>query len=395
MAADVEALLDRVCGLVAARIDPERIAAAQRRQADAFAWRAGDSLPILFGRAVPEAADLPDFDWARRFHDPAASLYMQLKDDVLPQVAAGGDCVPAVRANLGVINGMTVFGAAYAVPAHTMPVITRYVAKETLAAFEVPEDVGRLGTMPRVVEHMEHHRAALEARGLGAHVRLLHCDQQGPFDIAAQARGHDLFTDLYDDPPFVHGLMRKCTQVYVAVSRLCKRIDPAPLAGGAGSALWMANGSVRMCGDSDILISAAQHREFVAPYEQDAFQAMGGGWLHYCGGVPGFARREGLHLHEVYAGIEGLRGLNWTTAGDWMGEMRRLRALGLVHVGTLPRGPGETLEDYFRRVLEPYPERAGLVLDGHDVRPEEADRAVDAWRRVQDDVYGRGGAGGT
>ncbi|MCX5683201.1 MAG: hypothetical protein NT049_05890, partial [Planctomycetota bacterium] len=230
-------------------------------------------------------------------------------------------------------------------------------------------------------------REALWERGLWDVVRLVHCDQQGPWDIAAQVRGHDLFTDLYDDPEFVHALMAKCTQVYVAVSKLCKTYDPSPVGGGVGSVFWMENGSVRMCGDSDILISAAQHREFAAPYEQQALQAMGGGWLHYCGGMPGYHRREGLHLHEIYAGIKGLRGLNWTTAGDWEGEMRRLYALGLCHIGTLPRGAGEPLADYFRRALGPYPERKGMIFDGPDIRPDEADGAVDLWRKVQDEKY--------
>jgi len=386
--ADVTGLLDRVCDLIAARIDADRIADAKRRQADMFAMRPSDSIPILFGRAVPEAADLPDFDWAEQFHDPAKSLYMQLKGAVLPQVAAGCDTVPGVRADTGVVNCMTVFGAEYTVPAHTKPVVTAYVPKETLAEFDVPADVSGLGCLPVAVEHMEHHRAALRQRGLWDHVRLMHCDQQGPFDIAAQTRGHDLFLDLYEDPEFVHRLLAKCADVYVAVSRLCKTFDPSPIAGGAGVGLWMDNGTVRMCGDSDILISADQHREFAAPCAERAFREMGGGWLHYCGGVPGYNRREGLHLHEVYAGIEGLRGLNWTTAGDWLGEMRRLRDLGLCHVGTLHRDEGETLEAYFRRALGIYPEPTGLIFDGPQLRDGEADRAVDTWREIQDQTYG-------
>lgn len=387
MPEDVERLLDRVCDLVGRRIDMDRIAAAKRRQADMLAMRPSDSIPIQFVREVAEAAALPDFDWAERFHDPAKSLYMQLKTLVLPRVAADGDTVPAVRADTGVVNGMSVFGADYTVPAHTKPVITRYVPKEALAEFEVPDDVSGLGVLPRMVEHSRHHRAALKARGLWDAVRLTHCDQQGPFDIAAQARGHDIFTDLYDDPPFVHALMAKAVQVYVAVSRLCKSLDPSPIAGGGGSEFWMDNGTVRMCGDSDILISAAQHREFVAPYQQEAFRAMGGGWLHYCGGVPGFKRREGLHLHKGYAGIDGLRGLNWSTAGDRIGEMKRLRGLGLCNAAGLPRGEGERLADYFRRALEPYPERTGLIFDGPEVRPDEADGAVDLWRKTQDEIY--------
>jgi hypothetical protein len=336
---------------------------------------------------VPEAKDLPSFDWAERFHDPAKSLYMQLKDDVLPRVASGCDAVPTVRPDLGVINCMTVFGAAYGVPAHTRTVITQYVPKERLAAFDVPDDIRCLGVMPRVVEHMEHHVAVLQRLGLWQAVRLTHCDQQGPWDIAAQTRGHDIFLDVYEDPAFVHDLMKKCVKVYVAVSRLCKQYDPSPVGGGPGGGFWMSNGSVRMCGDSDILISAGQHREFVAPYEQEAFRAMGGGWFHYCGGMPGFKRREGLHLHEIFAAIPDLHGLNWTTAGDWLGEMRRLRGWGVCHVGTLPRGDGEALADYFRRVLEPYPTRTGLIFDGPDLQPDEVGGAIDLWRKIQDEKY--------
>ena len=387
MAQDVKSLLDRVCEMVARRIDAARIAAAKRRQADMFARRPSDSIPIIFGMTVPEAEALPDFPYGQQWHDPAKSLYMQLKGDVLPRLAAGCDVVPAVRADTGVINCMTVFGCEHNVPERDRPAITRYATKEALAGFEAPADVSGLGCLPQVVEHMEHHVSVLRAQGLWDAVRLTHCDQQGPWDIAAQVRGHDIFLDVYEDPPFVHRLMKKCTDVYVAVSRLCKSFDPSPAAGGAGGALWMANGTVRMCGDSDILISAVQHREFVAPYEQEAFRAMGGGWLHYCGGMPGFKRREGLHLHEIYAGIDGLRGLNWTTAGDWLGQMRRLRELGLCHVGYLPRADGEPLADYFRRVLSPYPTRTGLILDGPSVRPEEAGGAVDLWLKVQDEKY--------
>lgn len=387
MADNLNSLLDRVCGLIRERTDVARLAAAKRRHAAMFALRTSDYIPMILGKPVSEAQALPDFSLGLQWHDPAKSLYMQLKNDVLPRVAAGGDAVPAVRADMGVINCMTVFGCEYNVPDRDRPAITKYAAKEALAAFDVPADVSALGCLPTVVEHMEHHRAALQSRGLWEAVRLVHCDQQGPWDIAAQARGHDLFLDVYEDPPFVHNLMAKCVQVYVAVSRLCKRYDPSPIAGGAGSAFWMENGTVRMCADSEILISPAQHREFAAPYQQDAFRAMGGGWLHYCGGMPGFKRREGLHLHEIYAGIEGLRGLNWTTAGDWVAEMRRLRGLGVCNVGTLPRGDGEPLADYFRRVLSPYPERTGIIFDGPAVRPDEVDRAVGLWREIQDEVY--------
>jgi hypothetical protein len=223
---------------------------------------------------------------------------------------------------------------------------------------------------------------------------VYHCDQQGPFDIAAMTRGHDIFLDLYEDAEFVHRLMRLCTDAYVAATKLCKRISGETVGGpGSGVGIWMDAGAVRMCGDSDILVGADLYREFIQPYEAQAFRALGGGWYHYCGGWAGTGRAEGLHLHEAYAEIDGLAGINWTTAGDWLGEMARLQRLGLVHVGTLPRQDGESLEDYFRRALSCYEDRTGLIFGGMwqppVLRNGEHVRAMDAWRRAQDERFGR------
>ncbi len=390
---DVGGLLDRVCEMIAERARPERIAAAKRRHADVMAGRETDYLPIIFGAPPPrEAADWPSFDWLERFHDPGKSLFMQLKEVALPRICTDSDYVPGVRADLGTINCQTVFGAEWRVTGENRSVITKYVPKEELAVFEVPEDVSGLGVLRRVVEHMEHHVEALRRRGLGGLVSVYHCDQQGPFDIAAMTRGHDIFLDLYEDPGFVHHLMGLCADVYVKVTKLCKRIA-GEVPGGPGNAVsvWMEAGAVRMCGDSDILVSPEAYREFIQPYERRAFERLGGGWYHYCGGWEGTGRAEGLHLHEAYAEIPLLRGLNWTTAGDWLGEMRKLARLGLVHVGTLPRPKDEPLDDYFRRALSPYDGRRGLLLGGMWQPPwlwdGERQRAAAAWRRVQDEVF--------
>ena len=385
MADDVKALLDRICGMISERIDRDRIATAKRRQAAAFAQDAGEWLPMSLGKSAPQVKELPSFDWRQQWHDPAKSLYMQLKN-VVGGVAGPGDNVPGVRSDTGVINCMTIFGAGFDVPPHTKPIVTRYVPKEALVDFEVPQDISSLGIMPRVIEHMEHHKAVLAAAGLGDAISVYHCDQQGPFDVAAQTRGHEMFTDMYEDPGFAHELMRKSTDAYIAVSKLCKKINGEPLTSGNAVGYWIENGGVRMCGDSDILIGPELFRQFVQPYQQRAFQAFGGGWLHYCGGARGYGRCEGLHLHELYAGIDGLRGLNWSTAGDWLGQMRRLRALGVVHVGGLPREEGETLEQYFRRALGVYDERKGLIFHP-EVKAGEHDRAMELWHELQDERF--------
>jgi len=390
---NVEDLLDRICEIIASRADVERIATARRRHADVMAGRETDSLPIVFDGPLPaEASDWPSFGWDERFHDPSKSLFMQLRELVLPRVGTDCDCVPGVRADLGTINCQTVFGAEWRVTPENRTVITRYVPKPALAEFELPDDVSHLGVIPRMIEHMTHHAEALRRRGLGDVVSVYHCDQQGPFDIAAMTRGHDLFLDLHEDGEFVHHLLEMCTRLYVSVSALCKELNGEPLA-GAGNAVgvWMEAGAVRMCADSDILVSAECYREFIQPYARAAFEAMGGGWLHYCGGWPGTGRAEGLHLHEAFEEIPGLRGLNWTTGGDWLAEMASLARRGMVHIGSAPRREGEPLDEYFRRVLSCYERRGGLIFglgEGVWLRGESPERVMDAWRAAQTDRFG-------
>ena len=390
---DTKQHLDTVCEVMAKYVDADTVKTARRRQSSVLAREEVDYLPIIFGnwdRIEPEDTKrlegVPHYDWAEQWHDPAKSLTEQLRNQ-LGFVLSGGDSVPSVRADTGVINCMTIFGADYVVPEHTKPVISEYVPKEDLQQFEVPDDISQMGVMPRMVEHMEHHLGVLREHGLGDLVSVYHCDQQGPFDIAAQARGHDVFTDMYEDPPFVHDLMKKCTDVYIKVSKLCKQVNGESLDGGNAVSVWMKNGGVRMCGDSDILMSADQYREFVQKYQEEAFAAFSGGWLHYCGGWIDTGRSEGIHLHEAYSEVEGLRGLNWTTGKDWVAEMRKLKELGVVHIGGLRREDGEPLEEYLRRALSPYDERAGIIFQAMGIQGN-AEEILATWRRLQEEKFG-------
>lgn len=389
MSRDAKALLKQVLDLAAEHIDPARVAEAKRRQGDTFAWREGDYLPLFFRGDLAVLKALPDFDWAEQFDDPAASLYMQLKEKPLTWGASGCDWVPTVRADTGVINGPTVLGAAWDVPAHTKPVVSGRVSREDLDAFEVPDDISHLGVIPRMIEHTQHHLAALAEAGLDDRIGVRHCDIQGPFDIAAQARGHDnIFLDMYTDVEFFHGLMEKSLVIFIKLARLSKQLVGDPLDSGYANEFWMAAGSVRLCDDSGILVSAEMYAELLAPYVQRALEPFGGGWIHYCGGVSDGNRPEGLHLHEVYCSIARMRGLQFTTAADLQAEVSRLIDKKVNYLGGLPRGDGEPLEDYFRRALRPCIDgRRGMLL-GAVLREGETAAALDTWHRVQDEMFG-------
>ncbi|KKT04476.1 MAG: hypothetical protein UV78_C0032G0008 [Parcubacteria group bacterium GW2011_GWA2_43_17] len=382
---NVEQLIDMVCEKISKYLVPKRIATAKRRMAGVLAEQPVDYLPmVVITKTVASVEQLPEFDWAQQWHDPAKSLYMQLKNNILPCIVGGGDFVPAVRADTGVINCMSLFGVKFDVPSHTKPVVTEYLSKDEILCANIPDEISSLGIMPHMIRHMEYHKAALQRRGLAEHILLGHCDLQGPFDIAAMVRGHDIFTDMYEDPDFVHHLMRLSTSAYIAVAKLCKKISGEPLNHGISDGIYMENGVGRICGDSDILVSKDMHQQFIAPYHAHVLDAFGGGWLHYCGGRKGFNRAEGLHLHESYAALPKLRGLNWTTGRDWVAEMRRLKGLGVVYIGWMPRDEGQSLEDYFRMVLSPYDTKGGFVFGWPELTAVEVDLAMDVWHTIQD-----------
>jgi hypothetical protein len=380
--------LKRVCALAREKADPKRIETARRRQAAIFEWQEADYIPITFGVDVPELKELPAYDWREQFFDPAKSFVEQMKGAVRT-LASGSDSISSLRADTGVVNGPALFGARIDVPTHTKPVVTQYVPKEKLRGFVLPDDLRGLGTVDRVIEHMQHHAAALEAHGLRGLVSLHHCDTQGPFDIAEQTRGHDLFTDFFEDPEFVHGLMEQSTRAYIGLSVLSKRLAGDGPARGSASGCWMEKGGVRMCDDSGILLSAKVYDEFVLPYMARGLAHFGGGWLHYCGGVPGGGRVEGLHIHPSYFRIPHLKALNFTTGHDWAGEVKKALDHKIAYVGSIPRKPEEDLETYFTRVLSLCPGRKGLLFGCGFKSDAERATAIDTWHRLQDKLFAK------
>ncbi len=378
--------VELVCELALRYVSESSVAAAKRRHAAVLSWRDADYIPMRFFAPVPELDELPVYDHHEQWYDPAKSFVTQMKGTVRA-AASGSDWVHAIRADTGVVNAPSVFGIGFDVPTHTKPVATKFVPKEELKVFEVPDDIRGLGTVPRVIEHMQHHLNVLEKAGLAGTVGVHHCDLQGAFDIAEQARGSEIFVDLYDDPPFVHRLMEQSVKAYVALGKLCKEISGEPAVGGNANGYWMETGGLRACDDTGILLSPPLFEEFVVPYLAKAFEPFQGGWIHYCGGIPDGSRPEGVHLHDLYLRNPLLKGMNFTTGGDLEAEIRKLNEHRVAFLGGVARESGESLEGYFRRVIEGCPGRKGIILDAA-VGGNERAAAFETWHRLQDEILG-------
>ena len=376
-----------VCELARKYAKPETVRRAKERQAAVLAGEEPDYLPAVFDVPVPELDRLPSYDWREQWYDPAKSFVEQMKG-VVCAAASGSDAVLAVRADTGVVNAPTMFGSEISVPTHTKPVVTGYVPKDRIREFTLPDDIRGLGIVPRIVQHIDHHMAAIRANGLSEFVGVYHCDTQGPFDIACQVRGHDIFTDLYDDPPFVHHLMEQSLRAYIALSRLCKQLQGEGETWGNAAGIWMKRGGVRLCDDSGILLPVNLFEEFVLPYHRRAFEPFGGGWIHYCGGIPGGGRAEGLHLHDAYLSIPLLCGFNFTTGHDLGAEIRKLIARGIAYFGGWPRVAGDDLSANLAGLLRLCPGRRGLILQ-MSVSDSERAQAMGVWHRAQDTAFGK------
>ncbi len=353
--------------------DPRR-ATAEARQAAVWRGEAVDYLPLLV-ESVGQPWDGQVYTLPEQVADPDKMLHEALLNAVQvypPQ----SDSVLCIRPQFGVGTLASVFGVGYELSArYGSPWVTAPRSKAELAALEPNTLDWERSLLPTICRTAEHFRRELDGR-----LEVYLPDTQGPFDLAHLVRGHDLLTDLVDDPPFVHHLMELATHVYIEGTRRLKQATGEPLnAGHHGGNLFMVGAGVRLCDDSGTIISPRLLEEFVLPYQQRALEAFGGGWVHWCGGD--------FHLVPLYLSLPACKGINLGQPAryDLAAVLEAVLQAGKLYYGTLDRRPEEVLEDYFARVLGYLQgERRGLILScGRDASQPSAAQMQERWHEAQ------------
>jgi len=361
----VEAVLEQL-----AEPDP-RLATARARQAAVWNGGASDYLPLLC-EAAGQPWDGVEYTLAEQVAEPDRMLHEALLV-VGRQLPVRSDSVLSIRPQFGVGTLTTAFGCEYELSAkYGSPWVVGHPSKETLARLE-PDDIDLDESLiPQVCDVIRHFRDAL-----GDRLRAYMADTQGPFDIAHQVRGHDLLTDLYDDPPFVHHLMELTTHVYIETSRRFKAaLGEADSSGHHSGNLVMEDCGVRLCDDSGVLLPPRALEEFVFPYHQRALAAFGGGWVHFCGNAP--------QLVDGYLPVPEVKAINFGQPEfyDPAEVLPRLLAAGKVYYGAWPKASGETTKAYFERILGCLDgERRGLILTF--AADEGVEAAMATWQEAQ------------
>lgn len=352
--------------------DPRR-ALGETRQAAVWRGEQTDYLPLLV-EAVGQPWDGQVFTLPEQVADPDKMLHEALLNAV-KVYPAQSDSVLSIRPQFGVGSLASVFGVEYELSArYGSPWVTRPLSKSALSALTPDTLDWERSLVPALCRYLEHFRRELNGR-----LEVYLADTQGPFDLAHLARGHDLLTDLVDDPPFVHHLMEVATHVYIEGTRRMKQAAGEPLNGGHHSGnLHMVGAGVRLCDDSGTIISPRLHEEFVLPYQQRALAAFGGGWVHWCGGD--------FPLVPLYLSLPACRGINLGQPQryDLAAVFEAILEAGKLYYGCLDRKTEESLGDYFKRVLGYLQgERRGLILVcGRDDSMPPVPQMMDLWHEA-------------
>lgn len=143
-----------------------------------------------------------------------------------------------------------------------------------------PFEAGLMAKMWRYYEHMLERKEQYSYEGIPvAHVNPSCQGTDGPLTVAASLRGAtELCIDIYEDPDYVHELLRYITEA--AIRRIVafrKRLGQDPKPRGLGFA-----------DDSIELLSVDMYRDLVLPYHKMLIEALAGDgphWIHLCGDV--------------------------------------------------------------------------------------------------------------
>ena len=337
-----------------------------------------DYLPIaVCGNGRQMLDGIPDwyFPLAEQVEDPEKMLYMELVR-VVGLTRFPGDQTLCVAPRHGNSFLLTVLGLDVHIVDNTCwP--ARDLSWEEAGELELPSDLtsGSGNLLGRAVEFVQLARSVLPSHVPAASFFLM-----SPYDLANLiVGGKALLMGMYDRPDDVHRLLGLCCDLFIVATLLLKKETVEPREFFRYSHLTLAGGGM-LCEDCPIMISPERHREFCIPYTRRALDAIGGGWVHWCG--------DGHHLIDAYLEIPDLYGFQFGQLeldGDWRDTVAKIAAAGKATNLVLPaQRQRETWPQHCRTLLGPLPRRKygfTLVYPGPD-----GETSMTEWRRAQDEV---------
>ena len=371
-----------------AELDEEALRKGKQRQGAVAKNEDTDYLPLLLeDMPVSEKeqycrADTGYCQYNRKeqFYDKRKMLFEQLWG-LVSTARSKSDAQPAASVDLGAGFVPSILGLEQIVFEDKDPWLQERLSKQEITQLAPGNlgEVSRDGLMPRALEYVAYFRETLGKR---ASVCIYPDILWGPFSVAHLIRGDDLFTDLHDDPGFVHHLMEVASNLYVRCASILKKAIGELNGETCQGGFYLSNSGVWSNEDTAVLVSPSQAEEFVFPYLRKAYAPFGGAVVHFCGRAD--------HLLEPLLELPEVKGINlgepeWQKL-SWEEIMKMVLSKGKAYYGHWPRKEGESTSEYFTRMLEPLEgERRGLVLTYGLTKGEQENpgKVMDIWHSLQ------------
>jgi hypothetical protein len=294
-------------------LDLDYTTAVEERRVRALAWQPVDRPPVTVSAPAPEPFRI--YPYAEAFADPAKMLVNELvgpgmvwgagSPSIVNSVLLRDDYPLQIRANYGIGIVASLFGAEIHVVEDNMPWVQPLgPARIEDALRRGAPDLHR-GLLPRALETMAYYREALAPYPKCRRaIRITQTDLQGPFDIAAQLWGGEIFTAFHDRPALLRDLLELIGKSYVEVCRTVAAASTSRVGEGCIALHFtICRGSCLLKDDSSIMLSPRTYAAFIRPANERVLEALGGGGIHWCG--------SGQHWRPEFVGTGGLRCIDW------------------------------------------------------------------------------------
>lgn len=363
---------------------PESEKIGKERISAIYQGKESDYVPILVDGPAHFINYTVDYSMKEQFFSKEKMLYATLKRMI---EAAKIDCDGqlCLRVNLGIALMTSLFGLHPTVIEHNQPWCKEHLSKEEILHFHISDNLSQAGLMPKALDCMAYFQ---ETVGNLAHIYLP--ETLGPFAIAHLVYGDNIFTEIYDDPKFIHNLLRLATKMSIRATEVLKEAlrdlrDSGYHGHGMSYGIYMSKGGTRISDDTSILLSPEHIKEFTTPYDSRVLASFSGGWIHYCG--------YNMSLTKELIKIGEVRGINLGNPEEWDAKefMKMILDHNKFYFGSWKRNDNESLSSYFRRIIGYLNgKRRGLIflLEPVNLRIDEVEHAVSLWHRIQDEELG-------
>jgi len=278
-------------------------------------------VPFLPLSILPEGGDFFHYDEASNlypyqeaFNDPEKMMYNELVKTVFTGSIYNSiqikDYFPLqIRSNHGIGIIASMFGMKTKIFNDMLPYVIPIQDKEEIKKIVkrgIPDFKAGLGQ--RVFDtHQFYHEKLKEYPKCAEGIKITHPDMQGPFDIAHQIIGSDIFLMLYDKRDLIHELLELITQSYIQYRKFIE--DHYHLNDKADEEMIYIHGDIcygKVVIKDDtpqVSLSPTMYEEFSWQHNETIFNEFKGTY-HCCGSIND-------HIYKLLDQNQNIKGINY------------------------------------------------------------------------------------